>query len=105
MGPDPVVGRDEDGRLVYRETPYRNPDGSIKEGVTQGYSYVAVLLKVGDESRRSPRKLLTFHPGNCGHATTICTDCAHTWEIDYRVLYDQTKAGRDLKRMKEAQGK
>jgi hypothetical protein len=57
-------------------------------------AYVAVRFE-GELS-----KVRVLNETTCDHVANICTSCAHMWEWDYDVLYDNTVGGRRLKAMR-----
>jgi hypothetical protein len=66
-----------------------------------GNAYVPTILKETDELLEKPRPTKILQARNCGHVATICTDCAHEWERDFKVLYERTAGGRLLKATKK----
>jgi hypothetical protein len=61
---------------------------------TTGQAYVSAVMP---SEAGKPTKILIAADGMCGHQNRICTECAHEWQQDYQLLFQQTAGGRRLR--------
>jgi hypothetical protein len=70
-----------------------HPHGTTKQ--LSGNFYVPMRLRGDNETERpTPTKIAA--ESRCEHETTICADCADSWEADWIIYWKRTKGGRHL---------
>jgi hypothetical protein len=65
-----------------------------------GNSYVPMRLREDPEGTKpTPTRIVVER--NCDHKTTICPtkDCIESWAIDWKIFFDRTGGGRQLKQI------
>jgi hypothetical protein len=58
------------------------------------YSYVPMRMR-DTEDRPTPTRIASRT--RCEHETTVCVDCADSWSWDWKVYWNRTVGGRNLR--------